>query len=344
MTPTIHFSLFTFHSSFTFKTFKKMSVVSGAITEFLNLKGTEFIKNIYAMPQLASLVRNYPGVDGKLTMPTANIDKYLLRGYDGKAEADADTVVFEPVNMSTTMHKFFLPMDLGDETFRAYKNFLKGSGKSSDDYSVVQYFADDAQIKEKMAAEIDEAGFTGKAIYAPEDGKAITETVNGFRRIIKNAAALNKVHVETIDETNAVAKITKLYKTCPAPLQQMGVAIICGYNTYNNYRDNFFTDRKANPASEDFINNSTYMGTRFHLGAGKSYIIPFAGMGDDDAVFLTPLTNLAYLFDVESAVRNFRVQEIGFQHHLLTRLPIGFGVRKMSPRMVICNDQLIAKS
>lgn len=326
-----------------------MANVTGVIQEFFEHKGTEFIKDLYKGSQIAALVRNYPGIDGNLTMPTSTIDKYLLRGYDGKAEAEDDTVVLEGVTMSTTMHKFFLEVDLGDDTMRTYRNYLKEAGMSADDYSLIQYFADDVQLKDKMAQEIDEAGFTGKALYPKEDGKPITQTVNGFRRLIKNAAALTTprasvVATGAINDTNALAKISQMYRTTPSTLQKAGAAICVGFNTYNNYRENYFTSRNQNPASETFIAGTSYEGTKFHLGAGKSFIIPFEGMGDDDAVFITPLLNLAYLYDAETAVKNLKVQEHGFKHWILTRIPVGFGVRKMSTKMVYCNDRLIATS
>ena len=323
-----------------------MPDVTGVIQEFFEHKGAEFIASIYDQPQVAKLVRNYPSIDGNVTFPTANIEKPLLRGYDGVATSPDDTISLEGVVMSTVLHKFVLELDLGDDTMRGYKNWLKFNNLSADDMSVIEYFIQDAQIREAMGMEIDQAAFQGKATYAKSEARALVETVAGFRSLIKAGAAADKVEVVTtgaITSSNALAEISKIYKGANSALQASGAAIICGFNTYNNYRDDYFTKRN-NSLAEESIMKSDFMGTRFHLGAGKSYVIPFAGMGDDDAVFVTPLSNLAYLYDSEVAANNFKIQEDGFLHRILTRVPLGFGVRKMSKKMVVCNDRLTALS
>lgn len=324
-----------------------MPNITGVIEEYFEKNGSEFIGNLYDEAQVAKLVRNYPGVDGNVTFPTASVDKPLLYGYDGAVGGEADSVSLEGVTMSTTLHKFVLEMDLGDDTMRGYKNWLKSTGMSSDDMSVVEYFMLDAEIRQALGMEIDQAAFMGKALYPKNDAKPLVETVNGFRRLIKNAAAtsgnVNVVTTGAMDETNTLAGITKIYKAANSALQGRGAAIIVGFNTYNNYRDDYFTKRN-NSLAEDFIMKSDFMGTRFHLGAGKSYVIPFAGMGDDDAVIVTPLSNLAYLYDSDIAANNLKIQEDGFIHRILTRVPLGFGVRKMTEKMVLCNDRLTSLS
>ena len=326
-----------------------MANVTGVITEFFEHKGTEFIKDMYHGAQIASMVTRYPGIDGKLTMPSSSIDKPLLRGYDGKAEAEDDTVVIEGVTMSTTMHKFFLELDLGDDTMRAYKNYLKENGMSSDDFSVVEYFAEDVQLKQHIAVEIDQAACRGKALFVQTDGKPIIETVNGFRRLIKNAAALTTPRAKVVttgvlSNTTTLAGFETVFMEVNETLQAMGLAIVCGYNLYNKYILNYFTARGGNSASEEKVYGTTYSGSKFHLGGGNSFVIPLLGMGNDDAFFITPIKNLAYLYDAETAVNNLEVQKQGFKHHLLTRMPVGFGVKKMSQKMVYCNDRLIATS
>jgi hypothetical protein len=286
-------------------------------------------------------------VDGKLISPTANIAKDLIRGYDGMDTAEDDAILVEGVNMSTTMHKLVLELDLGDDTMRAYKNWLKANKKSADEVSVVQYFIEDAQVRAKMGSEIDIAAFRGKALFPASASKSLKETVAGFRNLLKvGSATAGKVSVTAtgaIDKANAVEKLELMYESVYEEMQQMGLAILVSFKTYNHFRMNYHNEYK-NSAVEEAIMNSNFMGSRFHLGAGKTYVIPFAGMGTDDAVIMTPLENLAYLYDTESAFQTLDIQKQGFKHKILGRMPLGFGIRRMTDKYCYVNDRLIATS
>lgn len=322
-----------------------MANVSGVVTEFLQVKGKEFIMDLYAAPQVKSLVTNYPEVDGTITSPTANIAGNIILGYDGNSTAADDVILMQGVNMSTTMHKLVLEVDLGDATMRAYKNWLRANGKSSDEVSVVEYFIADAQVRDKIGSEIDIAAFQGKATYAASTANPIKDTVAGFRALLKAGAALGTptVNVTTtgaITKSNAVDKLETMYSSVDQAMQMMGLAIIVSFKTYNDFRMNYHNVYQ-NSVAEEYIMGSTYMGSRFHLGAGKTYVIPFAGMGSDDSVIMTPLSNLAYLYDIDSAFDTLDIQKIGFKHKILGRMPIGFGVRKMTPKWCYINDRLV---
>lgn len=323
-----------------------MANVTGLIEEYLHEKGKDFVQSIYDEPQVQKMVTNYPQIDGTLHLPTADIEKDLLLGYDGDATADDDVITLSEVPMSTTMHKLVLEVDLGGDTMRGYKNYLRTSGKKVDEMSIVEYFIMDAQVKEKAAIEIDIAAFQGKALFPQAQSKPMVQTVNGYRRQLKTGAAASKVKVVNtgaIDKTNAVEKFELMYAEVHSSLQAVGAVFLVSYRLYNAYRSNYHTVF-GNAAVETFIMNSTYSGTQFHLGAGKSFIIPFAGNADDDAVAITQLKNLAYLYDIDMAASTLDIQKIGFKHKILARMPIGFGVRKMSQKLCVVNDRLIANS
>lgn len=323
-----------------------MANVNGILTEFLEIKGKEFIGTIYDAPQVSQLVTNYPQINGTLNLPTADIEKDILHGYDGNDDAEEGVITLSEVPMSTSMIKLVLEVDLGSETMRGYDNFLRTSGKKADELSVVQYFIDDAQVKEKMGAEIDIAAFQGKAQFAPSAAKPLKQTVAGYRTMVKAGAAAGKAKVVTtgaIDKTNAVDKFETIFAGATSALQSIGAVFCVPFGLYNAYLSNYHTAFQ-NSAVEQMIMGTTYSGTKFHLGGGKSFIIPFAGMGDDDAVMVTTLKNLAYLYDIDEAAKTLDIQKIGFKHKILARLPLGFGIRKMSDKLVIVNDRLIANS
>jgi hypothetical protein len=329
-----------------FKTLKIMANVNGILDEFMQVKGKEFIGSIYDEPQVSKLVTNYPQVNGTLNLPTADIEKDLLHGYDGNDDAEEGVITLSEVPMSTSMIKLVLEVDLGSETMRGYDNYLRTSGKSADEVSVVQYFIDDAEIKPKMGAEIDIAAFQGKALFAPSASKPLRQTVAGYRTMVKAGAALGKakvINTGAINKTNAVDKFETLFAGTTSALQSIGTIFCVPFGLYNAYLSNYHSAFN-NSATEQMIMGTTYTGTKFHLGAGKSFIIPFAGMGDDDAVMMTTLKNLAYLYDIDEAAKTLDIQKIGFKHKILARLPIGFGIRKMSDKLVIVNDRLIANS
>lgn len=323
-----------------------MANVQGLIEEFLHEKGKDFVQSIYDEPQVQKLVTNYPQIDGTLHLPTADIEKDLLLGYDGNDDAEDGAITLSDVPMSTSMIKLVLEVDLGGDTMRGYKNYLRSSGKSADEMSVVQYFIDDAQIKEKTGSEINIAAFQGKATFPASSAKPLVQTVAGFRSMAKTGAAAGKakvVNTGAITKTNGVDKFELMFDEVPSGLQAAGAVFCVPYGLYNKYRSNYHT-AFGNSAVEEYIMNSTFAGTKFHLGGGKTFIIPFAGMGNDDAVMITTLKNLAYLYDIDQAASTLDIQKIGFKHKILARLPIGFGLRKMSEKLVIVNDRLIANS
>lgn len=323
-----------------------MANVQGLIEEFLHEKGKDFVKSIYDEPQVQKLVTNYPQIDGTLHLPTADIEKDLLMGYDGNDTAEDGAITLSDVPMSTSMIKMVLEVDLGGDTMRGYKNYLRTSGKSADEMSVVEYFIEDAQVKEKTASEIDIAAFQGKALFPVSAAKPLAQTVAGYRTMVKAGATAGKakvVNTGAITKTNAVDKFEVMFNDVPSALQAVGAVFCVPFGLYNNYRSNYHS-AFGNSAVEEFIMNSTFAGSKFHLGAGKTFIVPFAGMGNDDAVMITTLKNLAYLYDIDMAASTLDIQKIGFKHKILARLPIGFGLRKMSEKLVIVNDRLIANS
>jgi hypothetical protein len=325
-----------------------MANVTGVVQEFLEHKGKEFIADLYAAPQVKDLVTNYPEVDGTIILPTANIAKDLIKGYDGDDTAEDDAVLMQGVNLSTSMHKLVLEVDLGDGTMRAYRNWLRANGKSADEVSVIEYFVTDAQIREKIGSEIDIAAFQGVATNLPGAGESLKTTVAGFRRLLKTGAGLTTPTVKAvttgdITAANAVGKLETMYTAVDEAMQMMGIAIIVSFKTYNNFRINYH-NTFSNSAVEEMIQGTTYKGANFHLGAGKSFVIPFVGMGNDDSVIMTPLSNLAYLYDLDSAFETLDIQKIGFKHKILGRMPIGFGVRKMTQKYCYVNDKLVTLS
>jgi hypothetical protein len=316
--------------------------------EFLNKKGTEFIQSLYSGNRTAALVKNYPGVDGNLLLPTSSIEKPLILGYDGNFAPEDDAIIMDGVNFSTTMHKIQIKLDLGDSTMRAYKQYLKLKGLSIDEYSIVQYFLDDIQAQKKGAEELENAAWRAVGGFPASSGKPLAQTVVGFRRMLKNGAQLSTAKVTVvatgpIDKTNGVEKLEEMFTALDPAMQNAGVAICVSFKTYNDYLSNYHREFQTAPV-ELMVMGSTYAGIRFHLGAGNSYVIPFAGNGSDDGVAITTLDNLAYLYDVDMAVGTFEVQKQGFQTWILGKLPIGFGIRRLTKQYCVVNDRLIATS
>lgn len=313
------------------------------VSEFLTDKGKEVIKKMFYGFDSAKMVRKFDGVTDKLILADQDITADLIREWNSSTSFTDDALEISEVRLEVAQLKTELKFILRSETMRAYKAYLRGAGISSDDMSIVEYLLQ--QPVEKQMEEMEDAMWQGEEQSSGVGTRALIDRVNGYRTIAKAAGVAGKATVVAtgaINSTNAVTKVQEMYKAAHKTMKKKGVFIYCSYTTFEAYQEHLLTLHPNADTQIQEVKGAGYelSGLRLRLGAGKSFLVPVPGMGDDDALIATRPEFLAYGFDYESEWTNWDIQKHGWETWALNAFPMGFQILLKKPGFLLVNDRL----
>lgn len=118
--------------------------------------------------------------------------------------------------------------------------------------------------------------------------------------------------------------------------------IFCSYATFENYQLQMLSKHSNADMMLKTITGAGYSleGMPIRLGAGRTFLVPVPGMGDDDALIGSRPEFLAYGFDYESEWTNWDVQKHGWETWALNKFPVGVQILLQKEGFLLVNDQL----
>lgn len=316
---------------------------SDLVQEFLTEKGREVIKRMFMDFRSARMVRKFAGVTDKLDIARQDVAAALIKEWSSTLGFTNDALEITHVRLETAQLKTELKFIIGDETLRAYKAYLKGAGIVSDDLGLVEWLLMDPISVQQEEMEI--AMWQGVEQGSGIGTRELIDRINGYREIARLAGVAGDATVVTtgaITSSNAVAKVESVYQAADKTMKDRGFMIFCGYSLFENYQLNLLSLHSNADMMLKTITGQGYSleGMPLRLGAGRSYLVPVPGMGDDDGIVATRPEFLAYGFDYESEWTNWKIQEQGWETWALNRFPMGVQILLQKEGFLLVNDQL----
>jgi hypothetical protein len=313
------------------------------VQEFLTDKGQEVIRRMFMDFRSARMVRKFAGVTDKLILARQDVTTALIKEWNSTLAFTNDAIEVTSVNLEVARMKTELKFIIGDDTLHAYKAYLKGAGLVSDDMGLVEYLLQDPISVQQE--ELENAMWQGVELGSGVGTRTLTDRINGYREIARLAGvAGNATVVATgaITSANAVAKVEEVYAAADKTMKDRGFMIFCSYNLFENYQLDLLTKHSNADMMLKTVTGQGYTleGMPLRLGAGRSFLVPVPGMGDDDALIGTRPEFLAYGFDYESEWTDWKVQEYGWETWALNKFPVGVQILLQKQGFLVINNQL----
>ena len=313
------------------------------IQEFLSDKGKEVIKRMFMDFRSARLVRKFAGVTDKITLARQDVTSSLIKEWNSTLGFTNDALTITSVELEVARLKTELKFIIGDDTLHAYKAYLKGAGLVSDDIGLVEYLLMD--LISAQQEELENAMWQGEKQDSGIGTRTLIERVDGFRTIADAAGVAGNATIVTtgaITSSNAVEKVELVYQGFDKTVKDRGGFIFCGYSLFENYQLRMLNLHSNADMMLKTITGQGYSleGMPLRLGAGRSFLVPVPGMGDDDALIGTRPEFLAYGFDYESEWTNWKIQEYGWETWALNKFPVGFQILLQKEGFLVTNDRL----
>jgi hypothetical protein len=312
------------------------------VQEFLTDKGKEVIKKMFYGFESAAMVRKFDGVTDKLILADQDVTTDLIREWNATMSTTDDAIEVSEVKLEVAQLKTELKFILRSETMRAYKAYLKGAGISTDDMNIVEYLIQ--QPIEKQMQEMEDAMWQGEEQSSGIGTRKLIERINGFRFLANAAATAGNGTVVTtgaITSSNAVTKVQDFYKAAHKTMKNKGMHIFCSYAVFEAYQEHLLTLHASADQQIQEVKGMGYtlQGIKLRLGAGRSFLVPVPGMGDDDFLIGTRSEFLAYGFDYESEWTNWDIQKHGWETWALNAFPMGVQILLKKPGFLLVNDR-----
>lgn len=313
------------------------------VQEFLTEKGREVIKRMFMDFRSARLVRKFAGVTDKLILARQDVTEALIKEWNSTLAFTNDAIEITSVELEVARLKTELKFIIGDDTLHAYKAYLKGAGLVSDDVGLIDWLLMDPIAVQQE--ELETAMWQGVESGSGIGTRALIDRINGYREIARLAGvAGNATVVATgaITSANAVTKVESVYQAADKTMKDRGFFVFCGYSLFENYQLHMLTLHANADMMLKTVTGQGYTleGMPLRLGAGRSYLVPVPGMGDDDGLVATRPEFLAYGFDYESEWTNWKIQEYGWETWALNKFPVGVQIMLQKEGFLIVNDQL----
>lgn len=313
------------------------------VQEFLTEKGQEVIRRMFMDFRSARMVRKFAGVTDKLILARQDVTSSLIREWNSTLNFTNDAIEITSVELEVARLKTELKFIIGDDTLHAYKAYLKGAGLVADDMGLVEYLLQDPILVQQE--EIENAMWQGVELGSGIGTRTLTDRVNGYREIARLAGVAGDATVVTtgaITSANAVDKVESFYQAADKTMKDRGFMIFCSYSLFENYQLQLLTKHSNADMMLKTITGQGYSleGMPLRLGAGRTFLVPVPGMGDDDALIGTRPEFLAYGFDYESEWTNWKIQEYGWETWALNKFPVGFQILLKKEGFLLVNDQL----
>jgi hypothetical protein len=315
------------------------------VERWLNKQGTELIRQIFFGFQTASIVRRFGGVKKTLDIGVFNKDKKIVRGWSKDFAPKGDEFSYDKLTLSVGKKKVELEMTYLEEQVEAFDAYLEGTGEATSSMSDEAYGTKFmawlmSEAAQGIDEEFEEATWMAiKDATAPADADLI-RTFDGYRRQAATicAAAASVVNTGAIDQTNAVTKVETFFRGFDKRIQASGAMIGCTYNLFNDYKIHYRDMHKQNALVETFA-GTNFEAIPIYLGGKKTYLMPFAGMGDDDALVGTRPEWMAMGYEDIGA---WDVQKHGWQLWALKAMRFGITYLQQRKGYLIANDRLIS--
>lgn len=323
------------------------SMTTELISEFLTTKGREVIKRMFTEFESARLVRKFPGVHGKLKLVEQDVTKDLIYEYTSETDfsRSEDAVEVNGVTLETALMKVELKTEINADAERAYEVYLTGGDIKPDDLHLVEYLI--GASVEKMQEELEYAMWQAVEDTNPLSAgtRKLIDRFNGYRKIAQDAAVAGKATVVAtgaIDSTNAVTKLNQFFRAADKSMRKKGFHILVTYKVFEDYLTHYQTLHAGRELGLTDVKGVGYdfKGIPLTLGGGKTFIIPIAGLGDDDAIIGTRAEWLAYGFKYEGEMGEWDIQKHGWLHWMLNKFPIGVQILLKKAGFLLVNDQL----
>jgi hypothetical protein len=313
------------------------------VQEFLTDKGQEVIRRMFTDFRSARMVRKFAGVTDKLILARQDVTASLIKEWNSTLGFTNDAIEVTSVNLEVARMKTELKFIIGDDTLHAYKAYLKGAGLVSDDMGLVEYLLQDPISVQQE--ELENAMWQGVELNSGIGTRPLIDRINGYREIARLAGVAGDATVVTtgaITSANAVEKVELVYQGADKTMKDRGFMIFCSYNLFENYQLRMLNLHSNADMMLKTITGQGYTleGMPLRLGAGRSFLVPVPGMGDDDGLVATRPEFLAYGFDYESEWTDWKIQEYGWETWALNKFPVGVQILLQKEGFLIVNEQL----
>jgi len=321
-----------------------VSIPSGALVqEFLTDKGREVIRRMFTDFRSARMVRKFQGVTDKLILARQDVTSALIKEWNSTLAFTNDSIEVTGVELEVARLKTELKFIIGDDALHAYKAYLKGAGLVSSDLGLVEYLLMDA-IKVQQE-EMENAMWQGEESGSGIGTRDLIDRINGYRFLAKEAGIAGDATVVStgaISASNAVTKVEDFYKAAHRAMKDRGFMIYCSYNLFEAYQQHLLTLHAHADTMLTKVTGQGYEldGMPLRLGAGRSFLVPVPGMGDDDALIGSRPEFLAYGYDYESEWTSWKIQEYGWETWALNKFPMGVQILLKKEGFLLVNDRL----
>jgi hypothetical protein len=320
---------------------------SALVDEFLTKQGREVIEKMFLGFETAGHVTKFPGIDETMVLAQMDVIKDLIYEYNPTLNFTAtdDAIDITDVRIKTYDFKVELRCELNARKVKAYKAYLKGAGLSMDDMHFLEYLNDPA-IK-KMMSELEDGVWQAVEDTTPANIglRKFAARFDGYRKIALDAGVAGKATVVAtgaITVSNAVAKVNQFYRAADKTMKQMGFNIYCSYTLFEDYLENYAATHQGREIPLQDVQRAqyTFSGIPITLGGKKTFLVAVAGFGDDDALIGTRPEFLAFGFNVEGEMGEWKMQDQGWFTHMLNKFPVGVQILLKKPGFLLVNDQL----
>lgn len=309
--------------------------------EWLRVQGRDVLREMVYGFESAPYLTPYAGVTDTLSIAQMRVLKKLITEWNGTKTKTDDAFELSAMKLSVTQFETAMEFQFDSETMRSFNSYLKGANKTTDDMHVLDYLMD--PIAEQRLNEMEDGVWQAVEQSAvPGQKREFAERFNGYVKIAKLAGAAGKASVVATgasNNTNANDKVNMVYKAANKNLKKKGMLIFCSYGFAEIYCENRFKD--ANVESKMLtVGQTGYTGIPLTLGGGKSFLVPLAGFPDGDGLMASFKEALAYGFEYESRVNNWRVQEDGWDTWVANAFDFGVQILVQRPGYLLINDRL----
>jgi hypothetical protein len=312
--------------------------------EWLAVHGIVVLRDLVYGFRSASLMTPFPGVTDSIDLAELTFLKDIISEYTGDENDKDDAIQITNVKLNVAQFDTSMKFELNDKKMRAFNKYLKGmqdKGLETDDEHVISWLMN--PIQEKRLMEMED-GVWQAELVVPVAGvvRSFKQRFNGLVKIAKLAVAASKgtmVATGAINNTNANDKVNLVFKAANKVMRENGFAIFCNHNLFDNYCDNRWN--VANVSDKMIPYKDTgYMGVPLTLGGQKTFLIPIAGFPDGDGLLACDPATLAYGFEYESRISNWRVEPRGWKTWIGNAFDFGVQILVQKTGRLLTNDRL----
>lgn len=314
------------------------------INAWLTTRGNDWIKGLFTTGNTLSIVSKFDNVNDLLELPTSDVNRAILQGYNGVFEG-GKVLDIGKLQIRTADFKAELSFERLDRAVKAYVAYIKGQNIKAEDLEIVEYLL--MEIRPKMAQELGDAVWNGKKDAAAAQNAPIMQKLDGYLSIAKTLHGEGKATMVTVDaemdDSNCYEATMEVVRDGVDRLtRRSGLTFFCSDKYFEHFREGYLNKniRKSDVMMEKY-ENLDLKGVRLSTIGQNSWLVPMQEIMNDNALIGTRPNWLAFAYNLAQPDMNqWRTIPKHYTTEASATFPVGTQILMQRQHALIINSNL----